>query len=116
MRGAICLSVALGVAAAAFSGCSSEVAGGSVDGKAIYSEACGRCHGDGGRPSEQMRSSLGVKDLTDQAFRATANLAGVAERIRSGSESKVMPAFGSVLTAEQIDAVAAYVMTLPVAE
>jgi mono/diheme cytochrome c family protein len=93
-------------------GCQAEVAGGSADGAAIFAQACARCHGDTGRPNEQMMKGLGVRDLTSAEFAARASLPLVQKQVRDGSENKIMPGFASTLTAPQIDAVAAYVLTL----
>ena len=93
-------------------GCHQEVAGGRADGPAVFAEACSRCHGDGGKPSESMASQLKVRDLTDPAFGARATVELVENQVRKGSDNHVMPSFAGTLTDAQIHAVAEYVVTL----
>jgi mono/diheme cytochrome c family protein len=93
-------------------GCSNEVAGGKADGAAVFAEACARCHGSGGKPSESMAAQLGVKDLTSAEFAARASHEMVEHQVRNGSDNKIMPSFAGALSEAQIDAVADYVLTL----
>lgn len=94
----------------AASGCSGNVAGGSVDGRRVYQTACATCHGDTGTPPPSMVAQLGVKDLRSPEFRARVDRTLVAHQVRQGSANKLMPAFAGALTDAQIDAVAAYVV------
>jgi mono/diheme cytochrome c family protein len=100
------LAVLLGV------GCDREVAGGRADGAAIYAEACASCHGDRGRPPESMRVQLGVRDLTAPELAGPGGRARIEERIRRGSDNKVMPPFAGRLGDAQIAAVTDYVLGL----
>ena len=84
------------------------IAGGKADGPAVFGEACARCHGDRGVPPPEIVRSVGAKDLT----RTELDRDHVVTQIRQGSSNKIMPAFVDVLTAEQIEAVADYVMSL----
>jgi mono/diheme cytochrome c family protein len=92
--------------------CDRKVAGGRADGAAVFAEACARCHGDTGQPPPELVRTVGVKDLTAAEFKARATRAFVETQIRQGSANKVMPAFADVLTAAQIEALAAYVLSL----
>jgi mono/diheme cytochrome c family protein len=92
--------------------CSNEVAGGKADGAAVFAEACARCHGSGGKPSESMAAQLGVKDLTSVEFGARATREHVEKQVRHGSDNKIMPSFAGALNDAQIAAVADYVLTL----
>lgn len=56
-----------------------------------------------------MASQYGVPDLRRPEFHRDNDLAAVRKRIAQGSNRKGMPAFGTALLAEQLDAVAAYV-------
>ncbi|MCA9674613.1 MAG: cytochrome c [Kofleriaceae bacterium] len=105
------LGVAIVLVTAA-AGCDHTVAGGRADGAAVFAEACARCHGPGGKPEESMRAQLGVRDLTAAEFRARASIDLVRNQVRQGSANKIMPAFVGALNDAQIDAVAAYVLTL----
>lgn len=93
-------------------GCDRKVAGGRVDGPAIFSEACARCHGEGGVPPPELARSIGAKDLTQTKL----DRGHVESQIRDGSANKVMPAFSDVLSAEQVEAVTSYVLSLSASE
>jgi mono/diheme cytochrome c family protein len=95
-----------------FGGCDRKVAGGRADGPAVFAEVCARCHGDHGQPPPEIVRSVGAKDLTADEFKARATRALIEAQIRGGSANKVMPAFADVLTEAQIEAVAAYVLSL----
>lgn len=97
-------------------GCDRQVAGGKADGAAVFAEVCARCHGGGGRPSPSMKAQLGVRDLTAPEFKARASAELVANQVTRGSDNKVMPSFAGELTADQVTAVAAYVMALPASD
>ncbi len=91
-------------------GCNRPAAGGSQDGATVYASVCATCHGDQGHPSASMAAQLGVRDLTDPAFRARVTVALVEAQVRKGSANKLMPAFAGALTDAQIAAVAAWVV------
>jgi mono/diheme cytochrome c family protein len=106
-------AIALVVVIAA-AGCQAEVAGGKADGAEVFNTICARCHGETGKPPAQMAQALAVRDLTSPQFKQRATLELVKKQVRDGSDNKIMPAFASSLTPAQIDAVAAYVLTLGV--
>lgn len=95
-----------------FGGCKKEIAGGRPDGKAVFAEACARCHGDTGQPPPEIIRTVGAKDLTADEFKARATQAMIEAQVRTGSKNGVMPAFVDVLTQAQIEAVSAYVLSL----
>ncbi len=103
----VAVAIALAVA-----GCDRSVAGGSTDGATVYHAACANCHGERGKPPPAMADQLGVRDLTGAEFRARRSLALVEQQVRKGSANGRMPAFTGALTEAQIQAVAAYVLTL----
>ena len=84
-------------------------ASGSLDGPTIFAEACARCHGPTGRPTEQLVQQLGVKDLTAPELREKITPALVLHQVKTGSENRIMPSFAGALSAAQMDAVAKYV-------
>jgi mono/diheme cytochrome c family protein len=59
-----------------------------------------------------MVDQLGVRDLTGPEFRARRSKELVLGQVRRGSANGRMPAFSGALTAAQIEAVSAYVITL----
>jgi mono/diheme cytochrome c family protein len=89
--------------------CDRGVAGGGTDGAQLYQTACATCHGPTGKPTEQMKAQLGVRDLTSPELRARITPALVEKQVRTGSENKLMPSFEGALSGEQIKAIAAYV-------
>jgi mono/diheme cytochrome c family protein len=106
---ALAIARCLALACVAAAGCDREVAGGALDGPAVFRAVCSTCHGERGQPSAAMVAKLGVKDLTARELRAKVTPAFVAAQVRRGSENKLMPSFVGALNDAQIDAVAAYV-------
>jgi mono/diheme cytochrome c family protein len=101
----VLVTSALGIGGA----CDREVAGGSLDGKAVFAAACVTCHGTEGTPPASMVAQLGVRDLRNPEFRARVTPELVAIQVRNGSKNRLMPAFSGALSDAQIRAVAAYV-------
>ena len=82
------------------------------DGRALDRSLCVACHGTDGRPPQAIASRLGARDLSAAEFRARVAKLGpgfVAQQVREGSKSKLMPSFAGVLDEAQINAVAAFV-------
>lgn len=104
--------VALASASIWLSGCDRKVAGGRADGAEVYSKVCARCHGNEGVPIGDMVSGLGVADLSSAAFHERVTDAEIRARIVRGSDNRRMPAFGDVLTDDQLDAVVRHVRAL----
>lgn len=102
---AVALAGAAGPLGAA--GCARAPA--TVDGRALFAQLCAACHGERGKPMEAMVARLGVRDLTDPAFRARVTAALVEKQVRGGSANKLMPAFAGAISDAQIAALAAYV-------
>ncbi|HUQ04370.1 MAG TPA: c-type cytochrome [Kofleriaceae bacterium] len=92
--------------------CDRQVAGGSTDGAAVFRAACASCHGEHGKPPQAMAAQLGVRDLTGAEFRGRRSKELVKHQVVTGSANARMPSFKGALTDAQIDAVAAYVLTL----
>ena len=88
-----------------------KIAGGEADGPRIFADVCARCHGDTGAPPPSLVMQYGVADLTREEMRAMS-LSAVRQRISEGVVRKGMPAFGTALTKEQLDAVAEHVKSL----
>jgi cytochrome c6 len=109
---ALALAALVAVLVIGTGACKVEVAGGQVDGRAIYLEVCARCHGAEGTPDPAMARQFGVRDLRAPAFQDAIRDADLRARIAQGSANRRMPAFAGALEPAQIDAVAAYVRTL----
>lgn len=77
-------------------------------GETIYAANCAACHGDGGVGNEGPR-------LIGNSFVQLTGHAGVASTVANGRPSVGMPAWGKVLSAEEIDKVVAYIRGLPAA-
>jgi len=75
-------------------------AGGSADGAAIFATNCAVCHGAQG----QGGNGPDIRPFTD------ADKDRIVRQVTNGGKS--MPPFGSQLSAAEIDAVAAYVISL----
>lgn len=106
LLGAALLSSLLGAA------CDRTIAGGSADGAAVFSQACSSCHGPDGVPPPAMAARNGVTDLTAAELHQRLSDADIRRQILEGSADNRMPAFGSVLTEEQVDALVAHIRSL----
>lgn len=79
---------------------------GAVSGPKIYAERCAVCHGDRGEGKAGSRLAGGT---VVRRFPRPEDEAAV---VRNGAAGGSMPAFGDVLSPEQIDAVVAYTRSL----
>lgn len=93
-------------------GCERKIAGGAADGDAIFSEACARCHGPAGVPTQVDVVRLGVRNLSQPELQDRMSDADIHQQILHGSENQRMPSFAGALSEEQIAAVIAHVRTL----
>ena len=87
----------------------SETAVFAADGAAVYKASCAKCHGDDGRADTTVGKTLKVPALAGDAKVAEASQADVVKRIK---ENPKHSSFSGKLSAEDVDAVAAYVKTL----
>jgi mono/diheme cytochrome c family protein len=85
----------------ACAGRNASTAGTSTDGATLYKKYCNICHGADGKLALNGAKDITISELTE---------AERVELIKSGKNT-MMP-FGSILSAEEIMAVAAYSMTL----
>jgi len=81
--------------------CQTPGTGGSPDGSAVYAQHCATCHGPEGEGVNAIISIAGP------SLQAVHDRQHVLEMVRNGKD--VMPTFGNVLSAQQIEAVADYV-------
>ena len=70
-------------------------------------QVCAACHGPDGKGNQD----IGAPNLTDKVWLHGGGLRGVMYAINNGFDSQ-MPVFGETFTKEQIDVLAAYVMSL----
>ncbi len=87
-------------------------------GKPLYESACMSCHGPDGRgmPQSTLGFDIPVPDFTDCAFATVEPDADWRAIIEHGGPARAfdrrMPAFGGVLTRDQIDDILAHVRTM----
>jgi mono/diheme cytochrome c family protein len=101
-------AVVASIVALGGAGCS-RGATGPADGREVFQSLCSTCHGADGRPPASMIAQLGVRDLTASEFRARVTPGMVEQQVRTGSKSKLMPAFEGAISDAQIAAVSEYV-------
>jgi cytochrome c6 len=77
----------------------------AADAASVWASRCADCHGKDGRGQTGMGRRLGVKDLTA----TPKSVAELTADIADGIPERKMPAYGKKLSAEQIEALAAYV-------
>ena len=70
-------------------------------------QVCAACHGPDGKGNQD----IGAPNLTDKVWLHGGGLRGVMYAINNGFDSQ-MPVFGETFTKEQIDVLAAYVISL----
>jgi len=112
--------VPAGVAALALLGATAVVAG-DTDGPALYRHWCARCHGERGDGRGPASAALALngrppRDFTTGGFRWTSVPSGtaptvddLARTIRAGVPETSMPAFGDLLSRDEVDALVAVV-------
>lgn len=85
------------------------------DGQALYREHCRTCHGVAGKPTDFARRAYAkIPTLSDSAFVARRSQDSiVAVLTRGAGTGKDMRSFKSLLTHDQMVAVAQFVRTLP---
>ena len=96
----------------ATAGCDRKIAGGRADGKAIFDEACARCHGPDGIPTKSDAARLGVKNLTEPELHDRLSDSDMYGQILHGSKNQRMPSFQGALSEDQVLAVIVHVRTL----
>ena len=100
--GGVLLALALGAPAAAAQ---------TPDGAALFAQNCRACHGAAGVPSQGMKTMFpGLKALSDSAFLAARSQDSIVSVLRHGVGK--MKSFQEKLSAEQMAAVARFVIAL----
>ncbi len=82
------------------------------DGATIYARNCASCHGAQGAPNPAMaRSMTGLPDFSLKATLAALTDSAARTTVSNG-KGRMMPAYKSRLTPEQVAAVVTYIKTL----
>ena len=69
----------------------------------LFVQKCSKCHGEDGRAQAPKGKKMKAQDFTDPDFQQHKTDAQLVDAITNGTE-KDMPAFGKVLTPDQIEA------------
>ena len=77
------------------------------DGKALYEAKCSMCHGTDG---VAKKMAAGSKNFNDPAWKKTATVDAIVKDTKDGKGK--MKAMGEKLNAEQMKAIAEYVLTM----
>jgi cytochrome c6 len=77
------------------------------DGKALFEQKCGMCHGKDGVAKP---AGKGSRNFNDPEYQKAVTVEEIAKITEDGKNK--MPGYKSKLTAEQIQAIAAHVKTL----
>ncbi len=85
-----------------------------VDARRVYVEDCARCHGRNGHAETFHGILLGAQKFTDGIWHTNTPETEVIQAIKTGPGG--MPAFEGKLSDTEIEALAAYVKTLPPAD
>lgn len=98
-RGSLCLALAVVIS------CGSSKASQPVDdGEQTFRNICSKCHGQNGSGGLPLTpGGPAPRDFTDPAWQSTRTDAELEQTVREGKNP--MPAFKTLLTAEQIRAV-----------
>lgn len=82
----------------------------AVDGAALYASQCALCHGDGGGGDGMAAGMLDPRptNFTAAGYWQRADRDALRKTVREGRPGTGMAGFAGKLTAEQIDAVLAY--------
>jgi cytochrome c oxidase cbb3-type subunit 3 len=110
-RKVVAYLVAAGLAALE-PGCSNDAGPAvPVDPAVMYAQNCARCHGADGHGNPEIKKTLPtVRDFSDPAFLATAQLDQIQRTIMAGKGQ--MPAFGASLSLPKIQSLSGYVQRL----
>ena len=79
----------------------------AADGKAVYMKKCKKCHGADGKANTKMGKKHEIAPIPGKLSKGK-----IAKIVKNGKPGTKMKAFGKKLSAEEIDAVAAFVKKL----
>jgi cytochrome c553 len=87
----------------------------AADGKALYEEHCGKCHGADGKGDTKMGKKLGCKDYSDAKVQAELKDDAITKAIKEGvkdKDGKVVMKPTEGLSDDEIKALIGYFRTL----
>jgi mono/diheme cytochrome c family protein len=96
-------------------------AGNVESGAKIFAANCARCHGQGGKGDGpdlvKLQSAVSPDDWTDKESNKNLTDSFIVAMITKGGKangkSRIMPAFGNKLNAEQVQNLLAFIRSLP---
>ena len=89
------------------------VASAAVDVRAVFLENCAKCHGDNGDADTELGVKYMAQDFTDPEFKEKFTVPKAKKVITNGVKKTKMKSWKGILSAEEIDALAQYVMQFP---
>jgi len=110
LRVRIAAIVAVACFALALSGCRKAPKSPEERGAGIFTRTCASCHGPTGRPTRGLGLPVMPRDLSDASFYQQRSDAELEAAIRDGKGA--MPAFGTLLSDEDLKLVIAHLHTL----
>jgi mono/diheme cytochrome c family protein len=84
-----------------------------VDVRAVFLENCAKCHGDSGDADTELGAKYMAQDFTDPEFKKKFNAAKTKKVITNGVKKTKMKAWKGILSPQEIDALAQYVLQFP---
>jgi mono/diheme cytochrome c family protein len=90
----------------------SNLAAAAGPGQRLYNAKCSSCHGKDGKGDTEMGRKTLVKDLTDPKVQATFAGDVLIDELTNGMKDTKMPGYKDKLSADEIQAVAAYTRAL----
>jgi cytochrome c oxidase cbb3-type subunit 3 len=76
----------------------------------LFAKTCASCHGAAGTPTASMKTSMGVPDFAVAATLASVPDSALRAIVMNG-KGRMMPAYKSRLTPEQIATLVSYIRT-----
>jgi len=80
-----------------------------VDAPALFAKTCASCHGAKGSPSPTMARSMGIPDFASGVLASIPD--SVLKNTIANGKGKMMPAYKSRLTPDQVTALVNYIRT-----
>ena len=83
-----------------------------ADGQALFMKKCKKCHGADGKGQTKMGKKQKIKDMTTPEWKKENTAPKVTKAIADGIPDSKMKAYKTKLSAEEIDAITAFVLKL----